>query len=289
MAGKFLGTSSEGVISRFQVGVGTTPATIGDTALEIAIPISDGTVNDNGDNQLTGSSGGDNSTDNTTTFKPGAGQNDATAQNLIANDTNSTKIWTIADLISLGTNIDGTQPFGLWLFILDSTALAKFVSSGTALEIKLGSDSSNYYSYTREVSDLVVGWNWITSNLVNVEDLSETGTVGSPIDTFIIEVTTNNSTDTFIAGDVIYDLLRQWASSDLIKSMDTNFPSYNSSTKEVSSQASLGLSEANGFPISEVLVENADGTGWSRDTFTAFSKSSSEELKFSQKDLFDNT
>ena len=289
MAEKFLGTSSEGTISQLQVGIGTTVAAIGDTSLEIAVPISNGTVNDNGDNTLTGSSGGDNSTDNTTTFKPGAGESDDTSQNLIANGTNATKIWTISNLASLGVNITGTQPFGLWFYINDAADLAKFVSSGTALEIKLGSDSSNYFSLTKESSDLAVGWNWITSNTVNVEDLTETLTVGSPIDTFIIEVTTNNASDTFSSGDVIYDLLRQWAPSDLVKSMDANFPSYNSSTKEISSQATLSLLEANGFPISEALIRNTDGTGWTRDTFTPFSKSSTEELKFSQKDSFDNT
>ena len=63
--------------------------------------------------------------------------------------TNVLKIWTIADLSSLGTNITQTQFFGLWIFIKDSTALAKFKSSGTALEIKLGSDTGNYFSLTK--------------------------------------------------------------------------------------------------------------------------------------------
>ena len=40
---------------------------------------------------LTGSSGGDNSTDNTDTYKEGAGNVDVTSQNLIANDTSATK------------------------------------------------------------------------------------------------------------------------------------------------------------------------------------------------------
>jgi hypothetical protein len=284
-----LGTSSEGTISRFQVGIGKTTPTISDTALEIAVPISDGTVNDDGSNTLTGSSGGDNSTNNTTTFKPGAGTTDVTAQNLIANSSNVTKIWTISNLATLGTNISGTQPFGLWFYILDATTLAKFLTSGTALEIKLGSDSSNYYSLTKTASDLSVGWNWITSNTVNVNTLTETGTVTGNIDTFIIEVTTNNATDTFIAGDVVYDLLRQWQTSDLFKIMESGFPSYNSSTKEISSRMVLTLSEANGFPLTEILVENTNNTGWSRDTFTSFSKSISEELRFLNKDRIDNS
>lgn len=286
LAERFIGTSSEGAISQFKVGIGKTTPTGADTDLEIAIPISDGTANDDGSNTLTGSSGGDNSTNNTTTFKEGAGQSDATAQNLIANATNVTKIWTIADLSSAGSNIIQTLPFGLWFFIKDSTELAKFVSSGTALEIKLGSDSSNYFSYTRTASQLAVGWNWITSNTVAVEDLTETGTVTGNVDTFIIEITTNNSTDTFVAGDVIYDLLRTWQSSDLIKNFESGFPSYDSSTKEVQSRMILTLSQANGFPLTEIATRNSDGTSWTRDTFTSFSKSLTEELRFTQKDRF---
>ena len=55
-------------------------------------------TNDDGSNAFTGSSGGDNSTDNTSVFKEGGGNTDVTAQNLIANDTNADKIWVISDL-----------------------------------------------------------------------------------------------------------------------------------------------------------------------------------------------
>jgi len=245
LVGKFIGTSTEGAISAFKVGIGTTAPTGADTDLEIAVPISNGTVNDNGNNTLTGSSGGDNTTDNTTTYKDGAGVTDVTSQNLIANNTNATKIWTISDLSSLGNNITQTQFFGLWIYIKDATALAKFKTSGTALEIKLGSSSANYFSLTKTASNLAVGWNWITSNTVAVEDMTETGTVSGNVDTFIIEITTNNATDTFVAGDVLYDLLRTWQASDLVKSFETSYPSYNSSTDELQSRMVLTLSQAN--------------------------------------------
>ena len=93
----------------FKVGQDQSTPLVTATDLTNAVPISNGTVNDNGDNTLTGSSGGDNSTDNTTTFKPGAGVSVVTSQNLIANNTNATKIWTISNLASLGTNITGTS------------------------------------------------------------------------------------------------------------------------------------------------------------------------------------
>lgn len=237
---------------------------------------------DNGDNQLTGSSGGDNSTDNSTTYKPGAGLSDNKSQNLIANGTNATKIWTIANLAALGSNASGTQPFGLWLYIKDATALAKFKSSGTCVEIKLGSDASNYYSKTWTAADLATGWNWLTSNTTNLNALTETGTVSGNIDTFIIEITTNLSTDTFVAGDVLYDLLRQWATSDLVKNFESGYPSLDETNFEVQMRGQLTATQANGFDLNGFGLFNTDGTVLmhSEDTFTAESKSDTDVFTF---------
>ena len=173
-------------ISRAKFGTNSTTTYIeSSTEIDNPVPIEDGTVLDDGSNTLTGSSGADNSTDNTSTFKPGAGQSDATAQNLIKNDTDATAIWTISNLATAGTNATADQYTGLWIYIKDATALAKFVTSGTCLEIKLGSDSSNYYSITYETGDLSTGWNWLPIGILNT--LTETGTVSGNIDTFIIE------------------------------------------------------------------------------------------------------
>ena len=215
-------------------------------------------MNDDGDNTLTGSSGGDNSTDNTTTYKDGAGVSDAVAQNLIKNATNVTGIWTISNLAANGTNITGTQPFGLWLYIKDATALAKFKSSGTCLTIKIGSDSSNYYYKTFERNQLSTGWNWISSNTVNVNALSQTGTVTGSIDTFIIEIITNNATDTFVAGDVVYDLLRQWSTTDLVK--DVESVTYDTTDASALVISKLTVSEANGFLLSKQALFNTDSS-----------------------------
>jgi len=263
-----------------RIGLGTTTPVVTDTAIEIPIPIENGTVNDDGDNQMTGSSGGTNTTDNTTTYKEGAGVTDATSQNLIANNTNATKIWTIADLSANGTNITAAKPFALWLYIKDATALAKFKTSGTALEVKLGSDTSNYYSKTWEVSDLAVGWNWISSGSTNTEDLDETGTVSGAIDTFIIEITTNNATDTFTTGDVIYDLLRQWISTDLKIDIESGYPVFDETNKRVTIRFWIPSTKANGFSISEIGSFNTDATPKliDHDVITATSKSSTDEF-----------
>lgn len=252
------GDDDQSKVDAFKVGQNQATPVVTDTDLTQPVPISNGTVNDNGDNTLTGSSGGDNSTDNITTFKPGAGLSDDTSQNLIANNTNVTKIWTIANLAALGTNITQTQPFGLWFYINDAADLAKFKTSGTVLEIKLGSAVGDYFSLTKEASDLAVGWNWITSGFTNVEDLTETGTVAGNVDTFIIEVTTNNSTDEFAAGDVLYDLLRQWAVTDLTKTFDTGYPLVDETARTVQTRGTLSSVEANGFNLSGFGTFNQD-------------------------------
>lgn len=275
-------------VSKFGVGIKQGTPLVADTDLDYVVPINNGTVNDNGDNTFTGSSGGDNSTDNTTTFKPGAGETDNTAQNLISNNTNVTKIWTIADLSSLGINAIADQPFAMWIYIKDAAALAKFLIAGTALEIKLGSDSSNYYSKTFELTDLATGWNWITSNTVNVEDLTETGTVVGDIDTFLIEIITNNATDVFIAGDVIYDLLRQWEVTDTVKTFIAGFPAIDEGTFKVKIKGSLTSVQANGFDLSGFKVLNTDTVPKVTDLsdYTAESKSDTDEFIYELDNSF---
>lgn len=266
----------------FQVGINNQTPARTNTALTNAIPIGNGTVNDNGDNTMTGSSGGDNTTDNTTTYKEGAGAADATAQNLIANNTATTKIWTIADLAALGTLITGTEPFGLWLYIKDAATLAKIVS----VEIKLGSDSSNYYTKTVLVANLAVGWNWINTNTTLVNELTEVGTVAGNIDTFIIEIITNNATDTFVAGDVIYDLLRQWAEADLIKTFVASYPVVDFTNLEVTTRCYLPTTAANGFNLDGFAIYNEDTAPLmlAEDTYNDESKSSADEFAYVVKD-----
>lgn len=267
------------VESKFKVGISTSSFLLTDTDIDIAVPISNGTVCDNGSNNMTGSSGGDNSTDNITVYKQGAGETDNQSQNLIANGTNVNKIWTLA---SLTANAVATKPFGLWFYVLDATTLAKFKSSGIALEIRIGSDTSNYYSYTRTAAQITTGWNWITSNTVLVSALTATGTPGTPLDTFQIIVTTNNATDTFVAGDVLYDLFRQWATTDLTKAITTGYPSLDMINLEATRRYTLTTLEANGYLVDSIGEFNADTTNLmlGQDFFDGESKSDTDEIIF---------
>lgn len=275
------------VPSVFRVGINQTTPLITDTALDYIIPITNGTINDDGSNTMTGSDGADNSTDNTDTFKPGGGVTDVTAQNLIANDTSVTKVWTIADLDTSGSDAVGTKPYGLWLYIKDATALAKFVSAGTALSIKFrtnGDGATLYYEDAYEDGDLAVGWNWITSNTTNVEDLTE-GAGGAPsgdLDEFVITITTNNATDEFAAGDVVYDMLRQWDTTDSWQLYVSGYPTLNETNMEATTRCYLEGTKANGFLIDSCSFENTDGTPLvsDMDKFDEDSKSDTDEFAF---------
>jgi hypothetical protein len=275
----------------YRVGINNDTPLITNTKLDYEIPISDGTVSDNGENTLTGSSGGDNSTNNTTIFKEGAGETDNTAQNLIANDTNATKTWTIADLAVAGSHVTAARPYAIWLYIKDSTTLTKFLSAGTCLQIRFrtnGDAANKYYGDSYTASQLSVGWNWITSNTVNVNDLSQ-GAGGAPsgvLDEFVINIITNNATDTFVAGDVVYDLLRQWGWADLVGNFVTGYPTFDYVNNQVSIRTFLSSLEANGFLINGLGLHNTDGTVLmhSGDTFTGESKSSTDEFAILIKD-----
>ena len=272
--------------TEFKVGQNQTTPEVTDTDLDEAVPITNGTVNDNGDNTLTGSTGGDNTTDNTTTFKPGAGVSDNTSQNLITNVSSVTKVWTIANLAALGSNITGTSFAGFWLYINDAADLAKFKSSGTAIELRLGSDTSNYFFKTWTAADLAVGWTWLNTGSVAVEDLSENGTVAGNIDTFQLEITTNNAADDFSAGDVMYDLLRTWVAGDLTKTITST--AIDETALTVQQRSDLASTEANGFVLDSHAGFNTDGTPKMEglESFTEESKSNTDEFIFTTQDQF---
>lgn len=268
--------------SQFKIGRDNATPTETDTTLTNLIPISNGTVNDDGDNNMTGDMAGSNSTDNTTTFKPGAGVYDDTAQNLIGVGTSISKIWYIANLATAGTVVDNTKYFGLWLYIKDAATLAKFRPSN-AVRIQLGDDDSNAYELLLDAADFEVGWNWITSYPDAVEDLTEAGSVaGATSAYFSITVITNASADTIASGDLIYDQLRTYEDSDLVKNFVTGYPTLNETSVQSTIRCYLNSTEANGFNIDSIGIFNSDATPvlTDIDQFIEESKADTDEIAF---------
>ena len=267
-----------------QFKLSTNSAVLTESSTDVAnpIPISNGILNDDGSNTFTGTTAGSNSTDNLVTFKEGAGVLDYVAQNLIKDDSSVTATWTIANLATAGTIITGTKYTGNWIYIKDTAALLKFATSGTCLEFKYGIDTSNYYSYSLEASDLAVGWNWINPYPLLVNELTETGTVTGDIDYFIIEATTNNATDEFIAGDLVYDLLRTFDFADTVKDFVISYPSLDYTTNEATTRSYINSLEGNGFLIDTIIQVNEDTTPKldGADQYDDESKSSTDEIAF---------
>jgi hypothetical protein len=273
----------------FSTGIGLTTPAASDTELEIRVPITAGTVNDDGSNtgNLVGSAGGTTSTDNITRFKEGAGVVDATAQNLLANGSSVSKTWTIADLTAAGSAMTATQPFSVWIYMDETTCFDLLAAAGTVFDIRFrtnGDGATLYYQQTLTKAELTSGWNWINSGDTAVNGLT-VGGGGAPsgaLDEVVLIITTALAATTFIAGECVWDLLRQWADSDLIKLYESGYPTIDEVNLTATTRTVLTSIEANGFDLSEVGLLNEDGSPLllSHDVFTAESKSDTDEFIF---------
>lgn len=271
----YAASPTRGIPTQFKVGIDSSTPNIADTDLTLAVPISDGTIIDDGSNTLTGSNGGDNTTSGTARFKEGAGTTDATSQNLETNSSSATRTYTLS---TLNSSVNGSQDFGFWLYINGTKSFNQFGSTGTVVSMRVGSDVSNYYYYERIRSQLSTGWNWLTAG-TQVNALSMAGSVDGAIDTMQLELVTEDATDVFTSGSVIYDLARQWASTDLLKSWNSGtYPSINTTTLIAEMRGELATTEANGFDIDSFGDFNSTPTIGGEDVFTEESKSSTDKF-----------
>jgi hypothetical protein len=279
---------------QFKVGISNSTPDVGDTDLDVAIPIDAGTINDDGSNtgNLVGSAGGTTSTDNTSTYKVGGGVSDNTAQNLLANGTSVSKTWTIANLAAAGSVMTLTQPFGVWIYMDETAVYDLLAAAGTVFDIRFltaaDADVTKYYQYVRTKAQLASGWNWITSGTTIMTGLTQGagGAPGGVLDKVILTITTALAATTFSAGECVWDLLRGWATTDLVKNYVSGYPTIDETNFEVETRCLLLSTEANGYDINGFANFNDDGTILmsGEDTFTAESKSDTDQFTFIVKD-----
>lgn len=240
----------------------------------IPIPLANGTVNLDGSSTLNGSEGGSNTTSNTEIYKPGGGVSDDTAQNLIVNTTVVDKKWSS----SLTNNIDTSKYGGLWLYFSE---VFDFIES---IEIRLKIDASNYYSKNVDLTVLNSEWNWIDFGLIS--SMIETGTVSTSPDTLEIIITTEDATDVWDDGDVVFDLLRTFTEADTYKTFVTGYPITDLTNVSVTKQAYISASEGIGFSINGFAEYNDDSVKLNS-TLASISNrgiSSANELLFTSVD-----
>jgi len=264
-------------ISVFKVGTGTTTPTVSDTDLETPVPIT-------GTEQVDDCEAADwvDSADmltslNTTTYKQGTN-----SLNLIKDGTSSIN----AETNKATTSLDFTdKELSIWIYIVDAAALAK-LETLNCLTIIFGSDSSNYYTWTKDNADLTAGeWNLIDGLTVATAD-STTGTpVLTTMDYTSVQLTATGTAIVWIAGDFMMDDIKLISADDYVKTFETDYPTMDYTANEVTIRTRLNTLNANGYMISEVGLFNADGTRLmdSRDTFSPFSKSTNDEVIFITK------
>ena len=266
------------------------PPNFGDTDLLRPVPLENGTVNDDGASQFTGTAGGDNTTDNTVTYKDGGGVTDVTAQNLITNTSSTDKSWFQT---TLDVNLDKTKPFGFWLYanINCIMKLALNTSPYDTIEIHIATQADPgidmYYVLKVPGADLIYSteydyWSWISSGTTNIEDLP-VGTGGTPtgaLDHFWIHMKTDNATDTWNSGDCIFDLLRQWTVADTLGSFPTGYPSLDLTNNEATTICPITSLQAIGFRLTDLGLFNEDTIPLmtSRDAYEDESKTADDEF-----------
>jgi hypothetical protein len=115
-----------------------------------------------------------------------------------------------------------------YMYIKDNATLAKI----QGIEMIVGDDDANYYDWTTMVANLVVGWNTI---VLPLSSATVVGTPGTASTMLWVLISSNASSDTWSAGEVVIDEIMVLSSPTVIKVVDGQ------NVKEVFSQATQGI------------------------------------------------
>ena len=258
--------------TQFKVGINNDTPLVTDTSLNHPVPISGTEAVDSCDVANWVDSADMTTTLNNTTYKEGTGSLNLT-KDAGASDTASCDKTT--------TSRDFTAKFLFnWLYIIDATAYAKLTATD-CVTIRFGSDNANYYYYTRDATDLAVGWNLIYFSVGTAD-----GTQGAPVigacDYSYIALKADAAATVWNAGDFIMDDWKVASSDDFLKDIVPTYPSFDETNHEVTIRGLLTVNEANGYPINALGLFNTDATPKlaSEDTSDDESKSDTDEFVF---------
>jgi len=255
---------------KFKIGMGVTAPSLTDVDLVNPVPIQGYEIIDSCE-VSDWSDGSDMTTSlNGTHYKVGS-----YSLNLTKDGTGGTAVYTEKNTPSLDFT---SKELNVWVYIIDASMLAKLASSG-CLEVWFGSDSSNYYKWVKNRSDLVVGWN----RLNNLTSANAT-VVGSPViaacDYTRIKVTSDIAATIWGAGDLSMDDIKLTESTDYFKTFEAGYPSLDYSALTATIRCRVTATMANGYDLKEFGLVNADGTPllYSRDLTGTISKSETDEI-----------
>ena len=273
--------SSQSAVTQFKVGKGTTAFNPADTGLEDAVPISGTEEVDSCDAADWNDSADMTTSLNSTTYKEGDASLNLTKDAGASATASTSKTTTSRDFTS--------KEFSIWIYVINQTALDKLATTG-CLNIRFGSGAGDYYEWNKDKSDLTAGqWNLI-SGLTSANADSSTGTpvLGASDYTYVSLVTTLAAT-TWSAGDFMMDDIKLVSTGDYLKNFESGYPTIDYTNYEIVKRCRIPTTSANGYAISEFGVFNTDGTPLmeTRYTFTAVSKSNTDELIFIDKTVLE--
>ncbi|QDP57896.1 MAG: hypothetical protein Unbinned1693contig1002_40 [Prokaryotic dsDNA virus sp.] len=261
---------------QFKVGADNGTPNVGSTDLDNPIPISDTEMVDDCEAADWTDDAEMSTTLDAVTFKEGSNSLSLTKDAGAAIDATTDKTTTSRDFTS--------KELWIWLYIKDATMYAK-LNATDCVTIRFGSDNANYYQYTRDKADLATGWNYIYFNSGTADS-----TVGAPViaacDYSYIGIKADAAGTTWSAGDLLMDDWKVASADDYFQDIDASYPSLDETNHQVEIRCTLATTDANGYDIDGFSIWNDDGTELmlNEDTFTAESKSSTDEFVFIVKD-----
>jgi len=264
------------LISNFKIGISNGTPSVADTDLDNPVPIS-GTETVDDCEAITGwTDSADMTTATSTSFVKEGTYSLSLAKDGAGSATYSTSKTT--------TSLDFTsKTLFVWIYLTDVTDL--IVTGTDAITIRFGSAAGDYYQKGWDISELAVGW-----NLLYFTSATSDSTVGAPAigacDYSYIALTCDLAADTIAANRIMMDDWKLASVDDFVKTYVTSYPTIDETNFEVEIRCQLLSTEANGYDINGLGLVNTDGTVLmaSEDTFTAESKSSTDQFTFIVKD-----
>ena len=242
------GSASYTPVSRGWVGIGQFDPSIDDTDLTRSVPIKNNNVEVVDDCETADwSESADATADSLNSSSYVEGSN---SLNLGKSGTSSTSF--SYNKATTSVDFSGKTLF-LFLYV---TSLSDLASSGTAVRVKFGSDSSNFYYNDFSVSDLSTGWNalWVAQSSASV--------TGSPVvsacDYSEIEFFVDDASDTVASGDLRMDYWHVADSTDFAEEFTTGYPTSVSDSLQVEARFEILDTECNGFRLNGVAWKNTD-------------------------------
>jgi hypothetical protein len=258
-------------LDKFKVGYDNGTPNVADNELDYLIPLTGTEAVDSCDATTGWTDSADMTVSvNASTYKEGTGALNLTKDGGASDTASTDKTTTSRDFTS--------KELMVWLYIKDATMYAKLATTD-CVTIRFGSDNANYYYYTRDKSNLEVGW-----NVVRFSTATADGTTGAPViaacDYSYIAIKATGAAITWSAADLIMDDWKVASADDFLGSITLGYPTIDETNHECELRALVPTTQANGYLVNSIGWYNTDvsrlmGT---EATFAEESKSDTDEF-----------